>query len=399
MLKFSTKNRKNACYQTNKEGNMFENLLENLIEKSFTLLKRVSANTCRTGFTLAEVLITIGIIGVVAAMTIPVLIAEITEYTNSNKQVNIAQKITQAMELMKVHGELGRFNSTDDFADTLQKYLKTVKRCDSEHIADCWPTKTVRNSADKVFDVSIATTGDKLGFKLRGNDNNVGLVLADGTSIIMSYDTSSKGYEQMDITKGSSISLPIGGGKSKTFDGYTTTVTSGLAFVMDVNGKSVPNSETIDGKYNDIRSFNGAHFGTDAGSSCLGVKVNKTCVYQLASYEAINCTEAYASTYCHANEGTHVGRGPSGFVFDYWAGARKACDDINMELPNRANLKDIANAEWEGKPDSGQFWTATQAVPTGATAIDFSTKTEVPSTSSGIPKNTLYGAFCIGSQQ
>ena len=364
-------------------------------KKGFTLAEdathvAMQDNSRRVAFTLAEVLITLGIIGVVAAMTIPILVAEITEYTNSHKQVNIAQKITQAMELMKVHGELGRFNSTDDFADTLQKYLKTAKRCDSSHIADCWPTKTVRNSADKVFDVSTATTGDKLGFKLRGNDNNVGLVLADGTPIIMSYDTSSKGYEQMDITKGTSISLPIGGGKSKTFDGYTTTVTSGLAFVMDVNGKSVPNSETIDGKYNDIRSFNGAHFGTDAGSSCLGVKVNKTCVYQLASYEPENCTEAYASEYCVA---------PSGEIFDYWAGARKACAEINMALPSTSNLLGIANAEWEGKPESGIYWTNTQSDWFGnrniySEYVNFSTKS-----SSRNNRTATYGVICIGSQQ
>ena len=36
----------------------------------------------RTGFTLAEVLITLGIIGVVAAMTIPILLGEYKKYVN-----------------------------------------------------------------------------------------------------------------------------------------------------------------------------------------------------------------------------------------------------------------------------------------------------------------------------
>ena len=54
--------------------------------------------SCKTAFTLAEVLITLGIIGVVAAITMPTVIANINERVNSERQANIAQNITQAME-------------------------------------------------------------------------------------------------------------------------------------------------------------------------------------------------------------------------------------------------------------------------------------------------------------
>ena len=101
-------------------------------------------SSCSKGFTLAEVLITLGIIGVVAAITLPALIDSVTERKNSERHANIVHKVTQAMEMMKVHGELGkRYNTTEAFVDELQKYSKVSKRCDANHIADCWPTDKV----------------------------------------------------------------------------------------------------------------------------------------------------------------------------------------------------------------------------------------------------------------
>ena len=82
------------------------------------------------GFTLAEVLITLGIIGVVASITLPTIISDINIRANSERQANIAQKVTQAMEQMRAHGLLNtQYASTDAFVDELQKYLKVAKRC------------------------------------------------------------------------------------------------------------------------------------------------------------------------------------------------------------------------------------------------------------------------------
>ena len=72
------------------------------------------------GFTLAEVLITLGIVGVVAAITMPPLITNVTEKVNSERQTNIAQKITQAMEQMRAHGLLNsKYPTTEAFVDEL----------------------------------------------------------------------------------------------------------------------------------------------------------------------------------------------------------------------------------------------------------------------------------------
>ena len=104
-----------------------------------------------SAFTLAEVLITLVIIGVVAAVTVPMINISAAARANSQRQANIVAKITHATDMMRANGALGKFATTDEFVDELQKYLKINKRCDAEHIAECWPTKTVTTEKVKLM--------------------------------------------------------------------------------------------------------------------------------------------------------------------------------------------------------------------------------------------------------
>ncbi len=105
--------------------------------------KRIDYSEClvckkSSGFTLAEVLITLAIIGVVAALSLPTLLQAIAERSSSETQANVAQKITKSMNLMRADGALEKtYASTDDFVDELSKYLKITTRCDADHIASC----------------------------------------------------------------------------------------------------------------------------------------------------------------------------------------------------------------------------------------------------------------------
>ena len=302
----------------------------------------------KVAFTLAEVLITLGIIGVVAAITMPTVIANINERVNSERQANIAQKITQAMEQMRAHGLLNtKYSSTDAFVDELQKYLKIAKRCDSEHIADCWPTETVTTSDEEEFEVSKAKTRKNLIKNAEDNTNNVGLVLADGASIIMTYDIGARTIDVGDEVRASRTQLPVGGGKMKDFP-YTTSVTGAIDFVMDVNGGKGPNSETINGKWHDIRSFNGAQFAK--GMVC-DFEVGNLCVKNLqTTYSCIDtCTDTTwdsngsSNSYCSNN---------------CWAGAREACAGIEgMHLATLNELETIYKAKGtNNKIPNGGFW-------------------------------------------
>ena len=51
---------------------------------------------------------------------------------------------------------------------------------------------------------------------------------------------------------------------------------------------------------------------------------------------------------------------------NYWAGAKKACDDIGMSLPDKSKLESLAKkttAEKEqlGLPTRGNFWSSSDA--------------------------------------
>ena len=321
-------------------------------------LRRISK---RVAFTLAEVLITLGVIGVVAALTMPTLLKNIAERSNSEAQANLAQKITKSMDLMRADGGLERtYNSTDEFVDEFSKYIKISTRCDADHIADCWPTKTVTTTDGETYDVSKAKTGKNLNLK-DNKSNNVGIILADGATLILTYNPNAGIIGDGDTVTPSFADLPIGFGRTKKF-AYTTSVTDPIDFVMDVNGFKGPNSEARNGKQYDVRSFKVAKFSKGcAGNDISGIG----CVYQLPSFSPI---EAYSeemdkwdpkwnSESCIIG----IGSGPCKTYDNYWAGAKKACDDIGMSLPDKSKLQSIAKlptAEKKqlGIPDNSFVW-------------------------------------------
>lgn len=342
------------------------------------MLKKIKQSNA---FTLAEVLITLGVLGVVAAMTMPAIMENVTERINSNRQANIAYKVTQATDKMKALGLLnGSYASTDAFVDELQKHLKVAKRCSANNIADCWPTQKVITSDGEEFEVSKAKTGKNLNIK--GNtSNNVGLVLADGASIILTYNQDSQGMDVGEAITAQPKTLPLGFGRSKDF-AYTTNTTAAIDFVMDVNGGKGPNSETIDNKMKDIRSFKAARFST----GCAGVMIPSIgCVVNLGtSYESVTGADK-------AKWDPNGYYDPSG-----WGGAKKACDDVGMSLPDNSTLLSIYNkkSEYPELPQSGCFWSSTELSTTYAWGLDFSIGSAYGSHKDG--KNFSSGALCVG---
>ena len=335
-----------------------------------TLVEPVKNEPCETAcrmaeggkkdvaFTLAEVLITLGVIGVVAALTMPTLLKNIAERSNSEAQANLAQKITKSMDLMRADGGLERtYNSTDEFVDEFSKYIKISTRCDADHIADCWPTKTVTTTDGETYDVSKAKTGKNLNLK-DNKSNNVGIILADGATLILTYNPNAGIIGDGDTVTPSFADLPIGFGRTKKF-AYTTSVTSSIDFVMDVNGFKGPNSEARNGKQYDIRSFKVAKFSKGcAGNDISGIG----CVYQLPSYSPIKAGSEEMKKWDPKWTAENVGSWAS--YDNYWAGAKKACDDIGMSLPDKSKLKSIYEAGKKdsslGLPTSGWFWSSSE---------------------------------------
>ncbi len=98
----------------------------------------------KNAFTLAEVLITLGIIGVVAALTIPALISKYDEKVMLNKLKRSYSEILNAIDLRRAESGSGGyaqlFNPSMTEAEQLDgilKYLKVIERCSASDSKGC----------------------------------------------------------------------------------------------------------------------------------------------------------------------------------------------------------------------------------------------------------------------
>ena len=119
-------------------------------EKSLTLTT-TGTSQCKA-FTMAEILLSLTIIGVVAAITLPSLTGNINERTWNTQRKALYARFSQAIALMPSlngYGTLteetdsaGSTSITDTAAETfvtsgLAKVLKINNICDNEHLEDC----------------------------------------------------------------------------------------------------------------------------------------------------------------------------------------------------------------------------------------------------------------------
>ena len=327
----------------------------------------------------------------------PTLLKNIAERSNSEAQANLAQKITKSMDLMRADGGLERtYNSTDEFVDEFSKYIKISTRCDADHIADCWPTKTVTTTDGETYDVSKAKTGKNLNLK-DNKSNNVGIILADGATLILTYNPNAGIIGDGDTVTPSFADLPIGFGRTKKF-AYTTSVTSSIDFVMDVNGFKGPNSEARNGKQYDIRSFKVARFS----KGCPGVEDSSLgCVYEIPSYDPIKAGSDEMDKYDPDwnSDDCKLRNGACRSSDNYWAGARKACNNLGMDLPTESQLHKIFQKRHNNQilsiPRMGTFWSLRARNKAVRYAVIFYAQTT--DISSSYKSTDSYGAICIGN--
>ena len=133
----------------------------------------------RSAFTMAEILLSLTIIGVVAAITLPSLTGNINERTWNTQRKALYARMSQAIALMpslngygKLSGTIsddGSQSVTEDTAaetfvtDGLSKVLKINNICDNEHLKDCGLASKITNikgdSLDFPFDMQTLNSG------------------------------------------------------------------------------------------------------------------------------------------------------------------------------------------------------------------------------------------------
>ena len=96
----------------------------------------------KMGFTLAEVLITLGIIGVVAAMTIPTLMKNVQDVQYKTAYKKAYSTLWQAINASNANNELTPASTTTEFQNnilTIMSKLKIIKQCTSgSDNTNCW---------------------------------------------------------------------------------------------------------------------------------------------------------------------------------------------------------------------------------------------------------------------
>ncbi len=170
------------------QGRTF-NLLSQLSERQLAQSTHVALLTSkRYAFTMAEILLSLTIIGVVAAITLPSLMANINERTWNTQRKALYARMSQAIAMMPQLNGYGEYEGTNTngvvtatkdtaaeafLTEGLSKVLKINNICDAAHLADCgvatsftnlagsaiiWPTKI--SELNSVFTDSLDNTAN-----------------------------------------------------------------------------------------------------------------------------------------------------------------------------------------------------------------------------------------------
>ncbi len=199
----------------------------------------------KKGFTLAETLITLGIIGVISALTIPTLVmnyqskVRITQLQKVYNDISNAAVAALADERVDSLDYTYVYEDINGAIDFLEKYLNVAKRCDGTNLDDC-----------------MAGTYSSL----------------DGTASAAVADVIHEGSQCVALTSGASVCVVY----VSAGDGYNSH--GEISFVIDVNGPGAPNTNAIDLfqflMYSDGTIGNSYNVNSDAASgvSCNNYK-------------------------------------------------------------------------------------------------------------------------------
>lgn len=283
------------------------------------------SNNKHFGFTLAEVLITLGIIGVVAAITMPVLMTNVQDRVKQKRVENIKQKLSKVTDKMAVQSGLTGYGDTMSFVREMNKHMKIAKICDNNHIGDCWPTKEVDLDKDgKMWEIAKTKNAKTLKISSDIADSwadTVGIVTADGTPIILSY----KKDCDFDVDK-SGLVFNKGSAMSNSM--------SCLSGVFDWNGGRKPNKlAKLEGNSKgDVLPFGQAK---GLGNVCA-LEIEGVCfgtLFTPTPLTRVQCEE-------EVQKGT-LGIKGCYWDSDYWAGAVKQCGGVK-NMPTKAQLGRLA---------------------------------------------------------
>ena len=184
----------------------------------------------KNAFSFAEVLVTLMIIGVIAAMTIPALRKDSMNKTITTNLKKIYSEMNQATSLALTNNNTNRMYRTglldsDEIYETefIKKYFNVSVECPAGNAKSCFGVKTKENLL---------------------NDSNKSYLLANGIAVQFHYNSEMKTYKDLQLN----IAVDVNGPKSPNKGGADQ-------FMMYMNGLGNVHVGSSNGNDNRISTF------------------------------------------------------------------------------------------------------------------------------------------------
>ena len=144
-------------------------------------------------FTLAEILIVLAILGVIAILTLPNLIENYQEKAHNTAADLFSKRLSDTVKRMQINGDLMTYSTTSDFvAKGLKKYIKIDKICDKGHLTDCFVSNIIMDGEN--LDTSKLQSGENFGLE-NWETEPVAIMFNNGTTAIFLYNPSNNYYQ------------------------------------------------------------------------------------------------------------------------------------------------------------------------------------------------------------
>ena len=256
-------------------------------------------------FTLAEVLITLAIIGIVAALTIPTLVQNFQTRAWDTASEVFQRKLEESLKVMNVQGTLAGYTTTEAFVDELSKHIKITRICDNDDITTCFADKVTWGTENEEVAMADVKRASHFGQDSWGT-NTVGVQFANGVNAVLAYNPECV---------------------QNQFSNQITG-TSCLAILYDVDGFKNPNTQNKDLRSINVSSLGGSSCSFEVGGICFGTPLQPT---------------ALTAADCNANKDKYGIQNCMTGDNDFWGGAMKACAEQGKRLPNDSELTTLAN--------------------------------------------------------
>ena len=259
----------------------------------------------KAAFTLAEVLITLAVIGIVAVLTIPNLMQNNNQKAWDTAADVFNKRLEVAARVMNTQETLAGYSTTKDFVTELKKHIKITRICDNNELTKCFPEKVFWGADQQEVETTDIKSARNMGQDDWGTEV-IGAQFANGVDALIAYDPNC------------------------TQDPYNNQIQASncMAILYDVSAKKNPNSYGKDLRANgNVLSLGGIECAFEVAGTCYTNPILPT------PMTLAECEQA-------VQEGT-LGIKECYYENDYWAGAVKHCGGV-QNMPTPAQLAEIA---------------------------------------------------------